>query len=91
MTVVEDLKEIKKRNGYTDREIAEKTGYSRAYVNQVLNGIVPMRPAEPVMSNDFFSLIYTHPSRRFYQAITRFSTTSSSSTKPQPGVSGSTI
>jgi len=41
----EDLKELKKRTGYTDRKIGEETGYSRQYVNLMLNGNVPMTPA----------------------------------------------
>ncbi len=57
MVVVEDLREIKKKNGYTDQKIAEKTGYSRVYINQVLNGNLPMSPALSLKVAQVFPLI----------------------------------
>ncbi len=57
MVVVEDLREIKKRNGYTDQKIAEKTGYSRVYINRVLNGNLPMSPAFSLKVAQVFPLI----------------------------------
>jgi len=57
MVVVENLREIKKMNGYTDQKIAEKTGYSRGYINQVLNGNLPMSPAFSLKVAQVFSLI----------------------------------
>ncbi len=45
MVQVEALKELKKRAGYTDSQIAEITGYNRSYINQIFNGIVPISPA----------------------------------------------
>ena len=57
MVQVEELKELKKMNGYTDQKIAEKTGYSRVYINQVLNGNLPMSPAFSAKVAQAFSLI----------------------------------
>ena len=57
MVVVENLREIKKRNGYTDQKIAEKTGYSRVYINRVLNGNLPMSPAFSLKVAQVFPLI----------------------------------
>jgi imidazoleglycerol-phosphate dehydratase len=45
MVQVNDLKEIKRRTRYTDSEIAKMTGYNRSYVNQMINGIVPVSEA----------------------------------------------
>jgi len=56
MMQVDELKEFKKRTGYTDIEIAEKTGYSRSYINQIFNGIVPVSPAFYLKISRLFSL-----------------------------------
>lgn len=45
MVEIEELKRLKKEYGYTDGKIAELTGYNRSYINQVLNGAVPVSPA----------------------------------------------
>ena len=57
MVVVESLREIKKMNGYTDQKIAEKTGYSRVYINQVLNGNLPVSPTFSLRVTQVFPLI----------------------------------
>jgi len=54
---VEELKELKKRTGYTDQKIGDKTGYSRQYVNLMLNGIVRMTPAFSLKVAQLFPLI----------------------------------
>lgn len=45
MVQVEQVRELKEKYGYTDRKLGEETGYSRQYINQILNGSVPMSPA----------------------------------------------
>lgn len=45
MADIEKLRELKGKYRYTDSKIAEMTEYSRSYVNQVLNGIVPVTPS----------------------------------------------
>jgi len=45
MVQIEELKELKRLNGYTDNGIAEITGYNRSYINQMLNGAKPISPA----------------------------------------------
>ncbi len=45
MMRAEELKEFKKKNGYTDRELAEKIGCKREYVNSIINGKLPVTPA----------------------------------------------
>ena len=40
--MIEALKEIKERNGYTDLKVAEKIGYSRPRYNQIITGKVPV-------------------------------------------------
>jgi imidazoleglycerol-phosphate dehydratase len=45
MVRAEELRELKKKNGYTDRELAAIIGYKREYVNSVINGNRPMTPA----------------------------------------------
>ncbi len=57
MVVVESLRKIKKMNGYTDQKIAEKTGYSRVYINQVLNGNLPVSPTFSLRVTQVFPLI----------------------------------
>jgi imidazoleglycerol-phosphate dehydratase len=44
MADIDRLRELKEKYRYTDKKIAEMTEYSRSYVNQVLNGIVPVTP-----------------------------------------------
>jgi imidazoleglycerol-phosphate dehydratase len=41
---VEELRRLKTEYGYTDGKIAEMTGYSRSYINQMFNGVVPLNP-----------------------------------------------
>ena len=45
MVQVEQIRELKTQYGYTDRKLGEETGYSRQYINQILNGSVAMSPA----------------------------------------------
>ena len=42
MELVETLKEIQKKNGYTDQEMADTIGYSRTRYNQIRMGNVPV-------------------------------------------------
>ena len=56
MVQVEELKELKLRNGYTYQQIADKTGYSRVYINQILNGNSPVSPAFSLKVARVFSL-----------------------------------
>jgi len=42
MDTIGRLREVMETNGLTDREMADKLGYSRSYLNQVRNGEVPM-------------------------------------------------
>jgi len=42
MELLETLKEIQKKSGYTDREMAGQIGCSRSYYNQIRMGNVPM-------------------------------------------------
>ena len=44
MAEIEELKRLKTEYGYTDSKIAEMTGYSRSYINQMFNGVVPLNP-----------------------------------------------
>jgi imidazoleglycerol-phosphate dehydratase len=45
MVQVEQIRELKRKYGYTDRRLGEETGYSRQYINQILNGNVPVSPS----------------------------------------------
>lgn len=45
MVQIEELRELKRKSGYTDQKIGEETGYTRQYINQILNGNVPMNPS----------------------------------------------
>ena len=54
MVQVEQIRELKTKYGYTDRKLGEETGYSRQYINQILNGNVAMSPA---ISARFASLL----------------------------------
>lgn len=44
MLQVEQIRELKVKYGFTDNKLGEETGYSRQYINQILNGSVPMNP-----------------------------------------------
>jgi len=45
MVQIEQIKELKVKYGYTDSKLGQETGYSRQYINQILNGSVPMNPS----------------------------------------------
>lgn len=45
MLQIEQIRELKQKYGYTDSKLGEETGYSRQYINQILNGNVPMNPS----------------------------------------------
>ena len=45
MAEIGRIRELKVKYGYTDEKIGQETGYTRQYINQVLNGNVPMSPA----------------------------------------------
>ena len=45
MAEIDELKRLKTEFGYTDSKIAEMTGYSRSYINQMFNGVVPLNPS----------------------------------------------
>lgn len=45
MVQAEELKEFKIRNGYTDKQMGEMAGFTRQYINSVLNGRVAVTPA----------------------------------------------
>ena len=53
---VEELKELKRRNGYTDKKMEEMTGYKRSYINSILNGKLPMSFAFSLKVAQVFSL-----------------------------------
>ena len=44
MADIDELRRLKTEYGYTDSKIAEMTGYSRSYINQMFNGVVPLNP-----------------------------------------------
>ncbi len=44
MAEIDELRRLKTEYGYTDGKIAEMTGYSRSYINQMFNGVVPLNP-----------------------------------------------
>jgi len=59
MVRVEDLKELKKRSGYTDKQIGEKAGgYRREYVNSILNGKSPMTVPFSLGAAQAFQLLF---------------------------------
>ncbi len=45
MVQIEQIRELKQKYGYTDSKLGEETGYSRQYINQILNGSVAMSSA----------------------------------------------
>jgi len=53
---VEELKELKRRNGYTDKKMEEMTGYKRSYINSILNGKRPMSVAFSLKVAQVFQL-----------------------------------
>ncbi len=56
MVQVEELKELKRRNGYTDKKMEEMLGYKRSYINSILNGKLPMSPAFSLKVTQVFQL-----------------------------------
>ncbi|MEE8419680.1 MAG: imidazoleglycerol-phosphate dehydratase HisB [Dehalococcoidales bacterium] len=56
MEQIERLRELKVKYGYTDKKIGEEIGYTRQYVNQILNGSVPLNPSVSLKINRLFSL-----------------------------------
>jgi len=44
MVRIEKIRELKRLYGYTDQKIGREIGYTRQYVNQILNGNIPMTP-----------------------------------------------
>ncbi len=57
MVQVEELKELKKRNGYTDNKMEEIIGYKRSYINSILNGKLPVTHAFSAKVAQAFPLI----------------------------------
>jgi len=60
---VEELKELKRRNGYTDEKMEEIIGYKRSYINSILNGKLPMTPAFSAKVTQAFPLISKNGNR----------------------------
>jgi imidazoleglycerol-phosphate dehydratase len=60
---VEELKELKRRNGYTDKEMEEIIGYSRSYINSILNGKLPVTHAFSAKVAQAFPLISKNGNR----------------------------
>ncbi len=56
MEQIEMLRELKRKYGYTDQKIGQEIGYTRQYVNQVLNGNVPLSPSVSSKMARLFSL-----------------------------------
>jgi imidazoleglycerol-phosphate dehydratase len=54
MVQVEQIRELKVKYGYTDQKLGEETGYSRQYINQILNGSVPLTPSVSARFSRFF-------------------------------------
>ena len=63
MVQVEELKELKRRNGYTDKEMEEIIGYSRSYINSILNGKLPVTHAFSAKVAQAFPLISKNGNR----------------------------
>ncbi|MBI4188168.1 MAG: imidazoleglycerol-phosphate dehydratase HisB, partial [Chloroflexi bacterium] len=53
---IEQIKELKTKYGYTDERIGQETGYSRQYINQILNGSVPLNPSISAKLSRLFPL-----------------------------------
>jgi len=60
---VEELKELKRRNGYTDKKMEEIIGYKRSYINSVLNGKLPVTHAFSAKVAQAFPLISKNGNR----------------------------
>ena len=63
MVQVEELKELKRRNGYTDKKMEEIIGYKRSYINSILNGKLPMTHAFSAKVAQAFPLISKNGNR----------------------------
>ncbi len=57
MVQVEQVRELKVKYGYTDSKLGQETGYSRQYINQILNGSVAMTPAISARFSSLFPRI----------------------------------
>jgi DNA-binding XRE family transcriptional regulator len=60
--LVEVLKEIQKKNGYTDQEMAAKIGCSRPYYNRIRTGNVAIGPVFRLKVIQAFPLLVTRVS-----------------------------
>ncbi len=63
MVQVEELKELKRRNGYTDKKMEEIIGYKRSYINSILNGKLPVTHAFSAKIAQAFPLISKNDNR----------------------------
>ena len=63
MVQVEELKELKRKNGYTDKKMEEITGYKRSYINSILNGKLRMTPAFSAKVAQAFPLLAARSSQ----------------------------
>ena len=63
MVQVEELKELKRRNGYTDKKMEEIIGYKRSYINSILNGKLPVTHAFSAKVAQAFPLISKNGNR----------------------------
>jgi len=60
---VEELKELKRRNGYTDKKMEEIIGYKRSYINSILNGKLPVTHAFSAKVAQAFPLVSKNGNR----------------------------
>jgi len=60
---LEELKELKRRNGYTDKKMEEIIGYKRSYINSILNGKLPVTYAFSAKVAQAFPLISKNGNR----------------------------
>jgi imidazoleglycerol-phosphate dehydratase len=60
---VEELKELKRRNGYTYKKMEEIIGYKRSYINSILNGKLPVTHAFSAKVAQAFPLISKNGNR----------------------------
>ncbi len=63
MVQVEELKELKRRNGYTYKKMEEIIGYKRSYINSILNGKLPVTHAFSAKVAQAFPLISKNGNR----------------------------
>ena len=63
MERIDRLRELKVKYGYTDQKIGQEIGYTRQYVNQILNGNVPLNPAVSLKIDRLFPSM-TEPESR---------------------------